>query len=111
MTPNDPKLSHGHRSVTPKCNRDNQISYHRRNARRGGRWLQRGVRRQHSITHKLSNKNLRLLNNHPNLLHTLEAAKLKSLENSMATRDNICEVKNMENVKRQPNKQRKQNHQ
>ena len=40
---NDPKLSHGHRSVTPECNRDNQISYHRRNARRGGRWLQRGV--------------------------------------------------------------------
>ena len=23
---NDPKLSHGHRTVTPKCNRDNQIS-------------------------------------------------------------------------------------
>ncbi len=27
--PNDPKLSHGHWKVTPKCNRDNQISYHR----------------------------------------------------------------------------------
>ena len=25
--PNDPKLSHGHRTVTPKCKRDNQISY------------------------------------------------------------------------------------
>jgi hypothetical protein len=49
--PNDPKLSHGHRSVTPKCKRDNQISYHRRNARRGGRWLQRGVRPLVIITH------------------------------------------------------------
>src|SRR5207237_10467019 len=43
---NDPKLSHGHRKVTPKCNCDNQISYHRRTSRRGGRWLQRGVRRR-----------------------------------------------------------------
>ena len=42
--PNDPKLSHGHRTVTPKCNGDNQISYPGRNSRRGGRWLQRGVR-------------------------------------------------------------------
>ena len=42
--PNDPKLSHGHWKVTPKCNRDNQISYHLLNSRRSGRWLQRGVR-------------------------------------------------------------------
>ena len=43
---NDPKLSHGHWSVTPKCNGDNQISYQGRNSRRGGRWLRRGVRRR-----------------------------------------------------------------
>ena len=34
--PNDPKLSHGHWKVTPKCNRDNQISYHRRKLK--GQW-------------------------------------------------------------------------
>jgi hypothetical protein len=31
VTPNDPKLSHGHWKVTPKCNRDNQISFIGRN--------------------------------------------------------------------------------
>ena len=29
--PNDPKLSHGHWSLTPKCNCDNQISWLVRN--------------------------------------------------------------------------------
>jgi hypothetical protein len=53
--PNDPKLSHGHWKVTPKCNRDNQFSYHRRNCRRSGRWLQRGVRRRTSKLQKSSN--------------------------------------------------------
>ena len=49
MWPNDPKLSHGHWKVTPKCNRDNQISYHRRNCKGSGRWLQPGVR--HLVNH------------------------------------------------------------
>ena len=49
MPSNDPKLSHGHRTVTPKCNCDNQISYPGRNARRGGRWLQRGVRHHRQL--------------------------------------------------------------
>jgi hypothetical protein len=58
--PNDQKLSHGHRKVTPKCNRDNQISYHRRNAWRSGRWLQRSVRpRIVQPLKKPSAKNLR----------------------------------------------------
>jgi len=37
--------------VTPECNRDNQISYHRRNSKGGGRWLQRGVSR-HGRRHR-----------------------------------------------------------
>jgi|GEM_PF-4501007 len=36
MLPNDPKLSHGHRIVTGKCNGDNQISYYRRNSKAVG---------------------------------------------------------------------------
>src|SRR5579875_3545308 len=63
---NNPKLSHGHRRPAHDCNCDNQISYQGRNSRRGGRWLQRGVRRnitpgQNPRGMKVTEANLRII--------------------------------------------------
>src|ERR1035438_10336177 len=76
-----------------------------------GGWLRRLVRRQLSITHKSSDRNLRLLNSRPNLLKTLKAAKLKIWQTSLSARHYIGDPENGKNIKGQPNKKRKQNHQ